>query len=87
MTTEMKNRQKLCEAQPQPKETADFSRKLLSKEEKNSDVYASEVELSDLFLFRFQKTLEHGKHEDVMSQKENLGWTEQTSFMMLTLLC
>lgn len=37
---------------------------------KNDDVHASEVELSDLFLFRFQKTLKHGKLEDAMSQKQ-----------------
>lgn len=32
--------------------------------------YAAEVELSDLFLFRFQKTLERGKHQDMMTQKK-----------------
>lgn len=34
------------------------------------DAYATEVELSDLFPFRFQKTLEHGKQQDVMTQKK-----------------
>lgn len=32
--------------------------------------YAAVVELSDLFLFRFQKTLERGKHQDMMTQKK-----------------
>lgn len=33
--------------------------------------YATEVELSDLFLFTFWKTLERGKQQDVMTEKKN----------------